>query len=79
MYLCCIEILSGFRSKLDFLYIFEVAKKSGYFLAIFLAFSKNMLFFQFLMHINVFTLFRKVEEIQLKVLERLCNQREYLV
>ena len=29
MYLCCIEILSGFRSKLDFLQIFKVAPKSG--------------------------------------------------
>ena len=29
MYLCCVEILSSFRSKLDFLQIFEVAQKSG--------------------------------------------------
>ena len=29
MYLCCVEILSGFRSKLDFLRIFKVTQKSG--------------------------------------------------
>ena len=29
MYLCCVESLSGFQSKLDFLRIFKVAKKSG--------------------------------------------------
>ena len=29
MYLCCVESLSGFRSKLDFLKIFKVAQKSG--------------------------------------------------
>ena len=29
MFLCCIESLSSFRSKLDFLQIFEVAPKSG--------------------------------------------------
>ena len=29
MYLCCVESLSGFRSKLDFLQIFKVAPKSG--------------------------------------------------
>ena len=29
MYLCCVESLSGFRSKLDFLQIFKVAQKSG--------------------------------------------------
>ena len=29
MYLCCVESLSGFRSKLDFLRIFKVAPKSG--------------------------------------------------
>ena len=28
MYLCCVESLSGFRSKLDFLKIFKVAPKS---------------------------------------------------
>ena len=29
MYLCCVESLSWFRSKLDFLQIFKVAQKSG--------------------------------------------------
>ena len=29
MYLCCIESLSWFRSKLDFLWIFKVAQKLG--------------------------------------------------
>ena len=29
MYLCCVESLRQFRSKLDFLRIFEVAQKSG--------------------------------------------------
>ena len=29
MYLCCLEILSGFQSKLDFLQFFKVAPKSG--------------------------------------------------
>ena len=29
MYLCCIESLSWFRSKLNFLWIFKVAQKSG--------------------------------------------------
>ena len=29
MYLCCIESLSSFQSKLDFLRIFKVAQKSG--------------------------------------------------
>ena len=29
MFLCCVESLSRFRSKLDFLQIFEVAPKSG--------------------------------------------------
>ena len=29
MYLCCVEILSEFRLKLDFLRIFKVAQKSG--------------------------------------------------
>ena len=29
MYLCCVESLSGFRSKLDFLQIFKVAQKLG--------------------------------------------------
>ena len=29
MYLCCVESLSGFRSKLDFLKKFKVAQKSG--------------------------------------------------
>ena len=29
MFLCCVEILSGFQSKLDFLQIFKVAPKSG--------------------------------------------------
>ena len=29
MYLCCVEILSGFRSKLDFKKIFQVTQKSG--------------------------------------------------
>ena len=29
MYLCCVESLSGFRSKLDFLQIFKVVQKSG--------------------------------------------------
>ena len=29
MYLCCVESLSSFRSKLDFLQIFKVAPKSG--------------------------------------------------
>ena len=29
MYLCCVESLSRFRSKLDFLRIFKVAPKSG--------------------------------------------------
>ena len=29
MYLCCLESLSRFRSKLDFLQIFKVAQKSG--------------------------------------------------
>ena len=28
MYLCCVESLSRFRSKLDFLLIFKVAQKS---------------------------------------------------
>ena len=28
MYLCCVESLSSFRSKLDFLRIFKVAPKS---------------------------------------------------
>ena len=27
MYLCCVESLSSFQSKLDFLQIFKVAKK----------------------------------------------------
>ena len=29
MYLCCVESLSWFRSKLDFLQILKVAQKSG--------------------------------------------------
>ena len=29
MYLCCVESLSLFRSKLDFLQIFKVAQKLG--------------------------------------------------
>ena len=29
MYLCCVEILSSFRSKLDFLRIFKITQKSG--------------------------------------------------
>ena len=29
MYLCCVESLNWFRSKLDFLRIFKVAQKSG--------------------------------------------------
>ena len=29
MYLCCVEILSGFQSKLDFLQIFKVTQKLG--------------------------------------------------
>ena len=29
MYLCCVEILSSFRSNLDFLLIFKVAQKLG--------------------------------------------------
>ena len=29
MYLCCVESLSEFQSKLDFLRIFKVAPKSG--------------------------------------------------
>ena len=29
MYICCVESLSGFRSKLDFLRIFKAAPKSG--------------------------------------------------
>ena len=29
MYLCCVESLSRFRSKLDFLQIFKVAPKLG--------------------------------------------------
>ena len=29
MYLCCVESLSSFQSKLDFLRIFKVAPKSG--------------------------------------------------
>ena len=29
MYLCCLESLSSFRSKLDFLQIVKVAQKSG--------------------------------------------------
>ena len=29
MYLCCVESLSGFRPKLDFLQIFKVVAKSG--------------------------------------------------
>ena len=29
MYLCCVETLSGFRSKLDFLQIFKVTQKLG--------------------------------------------------
>ena len=29
MYLCCVETLSGFQSKLDFLQIFKVTQKSG--------------------------------------------------
>ena len=29
MHLCCVEILSRFRSNLDFLQIFKVAQKSG--------------------------------------------------
>ena len=29
MYLCCVESLNRFRSKLDFLQIFKVAQKSG--------------------------------------------------
>ena len=29
MYLCCVESLSGFRSKLNFLRIFQVAPKLG--------------------------------------------------
>ena len=29
MYLCCVESLRGFRSKLDFLQILKVAPKSG--------------------------------------------------
>ena len=29
MYLCCVESLSLFRSKMDFLRIFKVAPKSG--------------------------------------------------
>ena len=29
MSLCCVESLSSFRSKLDFLRIFKVAQKSG--------------------------------------------------
>ena len=29
MYLCCVEILSGLRSKLDFLQIFKVTQKLG--------------------------------------------------
>ena len=29
MFLCCVESLSSFRSKLDFLQIFKVAQKSG--------------------------------------------------
>ena len=29
MFLCCVETLSSFRSKLDFLKKFKVAQKSG--------------------------------------------------
>ena len=29
MFLCCIESLSSFRSKLNFLQIFKIAQKSG--------------------------------------------------
>ena len=29
MYLCCVESLSSFQSKLDFLQIFKVTPKSG--------------------------------------------------
>ena len=29
MYLCCVESLSGFRSKLDFLQIVKLAQKSS--------------------------------------------------
>ena len=29
MFLCCVENLSSFQSKLDFLEIFKVAQKSG--------------------------------------------------
>ena len=29
MYLCCVESLSSFRLKFDFLRIFKVAQKSG--------------------------------------------------
>ena len=30
MYLCCVESLSSFQLKLDFLQIFKVAPKSGH-------------------------------------------------
>ena len=74
MFLCCVENLRRFRSKLDFLRIFKVAPKSGQrpctivqgihekWLG-----EKSPFLYFFLMHIHVFMLCRKFELISIKI------------
>ena len=78
MYLSCVEILSQFRSKLDFLQIFKVAQKSGQrpctivqghqpnFIEKWLGENSPFLYF-FLMHIHVLKLCRNFEPIPIKI------------
>ena len=78
MYLCCVESLSSFGSKLDFLQIFKVAQKSSQspctivqglrpnFIKIY---KERILHFYnfFLMHIHVLMLCRKFELIPINI------------
>ena len=66
MFLCCVETLSRFQSKLDFLQNFKVAPKSGQISSI-ITQREFSIFIIFFMHIHVHMLCRSFEWILIKI------------
>ena len=78
MYLCCVESLSSFRSRLNFLRFFKsyskIGPKSLYYSTVILAkfrqkskVENSPFLYFFLMHIHVLMLRRKFELIPIKI------------
>ena len=87
MYLCCVESLSWFLSKLDFLQIFKVAPKSGqspctivqgpWPILAKMARREFSILLHFLIHIHVLMLHRSFELIPIKLF-RIANYLIYI-